>query len=138
MARGRSATTRSTSTPISRACTSKRPNRPTQGSLKLMSDRPYSKMIKEKLILRDYLAADRTVLANERTFLAYVRTALTLFAAGATSIHFFQSLVIQIAGWILMPLGVITLIIGLTRYKKMQRQIRDEMEEGNPPTPNTE
>ncbi|MEE8503247.1 MAG: DUF202 domain-containing protein [candidate division NC10 bacterium] len=95
-------------------------------------------MIKEKLILRDYLAADRTVLANERTFLAYVRTALTLFAAGATSIHFFQSLVIQIAGWILMPLGVITLIIGLTRYKKMQRQIRDEMEEGTPPTPNTE
>jgi putative membrane protein len=103
-----------------------------------MSNRPYSRLNKEKLILRDYLAADRTVLANERTFLAYVRTALTLFAAGVTFIHFFQPLVLQIIGWILMPLGVISLIIGLIRYRKMQTQIRDEMEEASPGAPHTE
>jgi len=44
--------------------------------------------IKGQLILRDHLAADRTILANERTFLAYIRTALTLFVAGLSFIHF--------------------------------------------------
>ena len=42
---------------------------------------PYQ-IIDGQLILRDHLAADRTVLANERTFLAYIRTTLTLFVAG--------------------------------------------------------
>jgi len=32
-------------------------------------------------VLRDHLAADRTILANERTLLAYIRTALTFFIA---------------------------------------------------------
>ena len=32
-------------------------------------------------VIRDHLAAQRTLLANERTFLAYIRTALTLFVA---------------------------------------------------------
>lgn len=103
-----------------------------------MSDKSYPKMIKEKLILRDYLAADRTVLANERTFLAYIRTALTLFAAGVTLTFFFESVVIVMIGWILMPLGVMTLVIGLVRYRKIQRRIRSEMEEGAPPPSRTE
>lgn len=37
-----------------------------------MEEEPYSRFDQEELIIRDYLAADRTVLANERTFLAYV------------------------------------------------------------------
>ena len=103
-----------------------------------VSEPPYSKMIKEKLILRDYLAADRTVLANERTFLAYIRTALTLFAAGVTLIHFFDSVLIIMIGWILMPVGVVTLVIGLVRYRKIQRRIRNEMDAGGPPPSGTE
>ena len=37
---------------------------------------------KEKIILRDYLALERTRLANERTFFAYIRTSLYLILAG--------------------------------------------------------
>ena len=43
-----------------------------------LRDEPYEKYPKEDLILRDWLAADRTELANERTFLAYIRTALAI------------------------------------------------------------
>ena len=48
--------------------------------------RPYTGL-EDQLILRDHLAADRTILANERTFLAYIRTALTLFVAGLSFVH---------------------------------------------------
>ena len=37
---------------------------------------------KEDMILRDFLATDRTILANERTLLAYLRTFISFFAAG--------------------------------------------------------
>ena len=102
-----------------------------------MSERPYFKVPKEKMILRDYLAADRTILANERTFLAYIRTGLTLFVAGVTFIHFFDPVLIIIMGWTFIPLGVIMLAVGAMRYRKMQSVLR-EMEEGGPRTPNTE
>ena len=102
-----------------------------------MSERSYPKVAKEKMILRDYLAADRTTLANERTFLAYIRTGLTLFVAGVTFIHFFDPAMIVILGWIFVPLGIVVFVIGAMRYKKMQSLLR-EMEEGGPRTPSTE
>jgi len=52
---------------------------------------PYSKFNQSEMILRDYLAQDRTKLANERTFLAYLRTAITFSAAGGTLIKIFTS-----------------------------------------------
>lgn len=42
----------------------------------------YDNVDKDKLIIRDYLALDRTKLANSRTLLAYIRTAAAVFAAG--------------------------------------------------------
>ena len=41
-----------------------------------MNNAPYTQFKKEELILRDYLAADRTALANERTLMAYIRTSV--------------------------------------------------------------
>ncbi len=81
---------------------------------------------KEHLFLRDHLAAQRTVLANERTFLAYIRTALTLLVAGVSFIRFFGSGVIQVLGWMLLPLGVFTLVKGVISFKKMARRIEEE------------
>jgi putative membrane protein len=102
-----------------------------------MSDRPYSELNKEKLILRDYLAADRTVLANERTFLAYIRTALTLFAAGVTLIYLFPYALIQVVGWLFMPLGLITFIVGFRRYRRLGSRLR-ALEATARSTPHTE
>ena len=81
--------------------------------------RPYAELLEEELILRDYLAADRTILANERTFLAYLRTMLAFVGGGITFIKLFDDLVMQILGWIFIPVGVLVLILGIIRYRSM-------------------
>lgn len=81
--------------------------------------RSFPRLSRDNLILRDFLAVDRTVLANERTFLAYVRTALALVVAGASFVRFFDTIGAIILGWIFMPLGAITLAVGVRRYITM-------------------
>ena len=83
----------------------------------------YYEKFSEKLILRDFLAADRTQLANERTLLAYMRTALTLFIAGVSFIRFFGNIVIVYIGWIFIPVGIIAAVIGTKRYYRMKRPL---------------
>jgi putative membrane protein len=85
-----------------------------------ISDQPYGKFAEDELILRDHLAIDRTALANERTLLAYIRTALAISIAGASLIHFFDSALTTILGIALIPIGVITLLIGIFRHRKYQ------------------
>lgn len=91
-----------------------------------MGDGPEEQKPGASLILRDRLAEDRTALANERTFLAYVRTALTLFAAGVTFIKFFGSSLVEVIGWVLLPLGLYTMAKGVTSYRRMKRVMREE------------
>lgn len=86
--------------------------------------RPYTGL-EDQLILRDHLAADRTILANERTFLAYIRTALTLFVAGLSFVHLkvFDSHIVEAIGVIFILFGIVTFFLGLVRYKRMQALI---------------
>jgi putative membrane protein len=88
-----------------------------------MSDNPYKKFSRDKLILRDFLAADRTVLANERTFLAYVRTALALIILGITAWHFLETDFYKIIGIISIALGFLVFIIGIVHYQRMNKKI---------------
>ena len=81
-------------------------------------------LCKSDMILRDFLAIDRTVLANQNTFLAYLRTALTLFVAGLTFVRFFDHSVVEIIGWIFVPLGVGTFAVGLLRYNRLRRVLK--------------
>jgi len=92
----------------------------------------------------DILASFRTILANERTVLSYVRTALTLFVAGVTFVHFFDSTLIHVVGWIFIPLGLITVIIGVFRYNRekylihqvsFRKTLRDGAEDDDHSTP---
>jgi putative membrane protein len=85
---------------------------------------PYEQFAATELILRDQLAIDRTVLANERTFLAYCRTSLALILSGAGCIKFFESIVSDLAGWILIALGLVVSIIGVWRSSIIARNIR--------------
>jgi len=80
----------------------------------------YQKFTDLKLNLTDQLAAIRSLLANERTFLSYQSSALTFFVAGLTLIKFFEWEWIEIIGWILLPVGVSTGILGAYRYAKMR------------------
>jgi putative membrane protein len=86
---------------------------------------PYTKFSEEELILRDQLAIDRTILANESTFLAYIRTSLAIIAGGATLIHFFEEILSQYIGWMLVAFGLVILIMGYKRFKRMERTINE-------------
>ena len=55
----------------------------------------------ESMRISDYLAVDRTIMANERTLLAYIRTSVGLLIAGLALIRFFHQThfdVYQISG----------------------------------------
>lgn len=84
---------------------------------------PYVRFDEDDLILRDHLAADRTMLANERTLLAYVRTALTLIIVGVSLLKLFESKETHIIAWILIPCGMVMAVIGLVRFYKMKKMV---------------
>jgi putative membrane protein len=100
----------------------------------MIDGEPYAQVKTSQLILRDVLAADRTALANERTFLAYVRTSLTLLLCGVSIIRFFDSAVLAVIGWALLPLCPLAAAVGLIRYRQMGAALRRlralESEEG--------
>lgn len=79
--------------------------------------------IKGRLSLRDYLSAHRTVLANSRTWMGNIRTSLTFFIAGVSFIQFFGSEIIQIIGWVFVPIGIFNLIYGFFRYNQSKKMI---------------
>lgn len=81
----------------------------------------YKKFIDFTIPLTDQLAVARTILANERTFLSYQRTALTLAVSGISFIHFFDNLIIAIIGWIFIPAALITMALGIKRYRNMKK-----------------
>jgi putative membrane protein len=84
---------------------------------------PYSRFNKEKLTLRDELAIDRTKLANERTLMSYVRLGITLVIAGITIINLSKVNWFSVFGIICIPIGIGIGIIGMVRYKKMNKHI---------------
>ena len=83
----------------------------------------YDRFKVSEMILRDHLAADRTLLANQTTFLAYIRTALTFFVAGITFIRFFDVSAIEIVGWAFIPAAVFTFWLGLFRYRRLRTDL---------------
>lgn len=88
-----------------------------------MADTPYSRFGDKELILRDELAVDRTRLANERTLLAYLRAGVALMIAGVSIIHFSQHGWFRVIGFVCIPSGVLTGIVGVVRFRKMNRTI---------------
>ncbi|MCX6992623.1 MAG: DUF202 domain-containing protein [Kiritimatiellaeota bacterium] len=88
-----------------------------------MNDSPYGRFDSEDLILRDELAIDRTLLANERTMLAYLRSGVALLIAGVSIVHFSQEGWFWAVGIACIPIGIITGIIGVAKYRRMNRSI---------------
>ncbi len=87
-------------------------------------DSPYSRFGADVLILRDELAIDRTLLSNERTLLAYLRSAVALILAGFTMIHFSADVSwFWLAGFVSIPVGILAGLIGVARFRNMNRMI---------------
>jgi Predicted membrane protein len=80
---------------------------------------------KEKMILRDFLAADRTLLANERTLLAYIRTGIGIIAIAITLIKLFDDAFTYALGILFIFVGIIPMILGVQRYKRINRKIEN-------------
>lgn len=76
------------------------------------------------MILRDYLAKDRTMLANERTFLSFVRTAVGFAGTGIACIKLVSDQTIVIAGIVMMVISPLIFFYGLSRYLAVRKRIQ--------------
>ncbi len=86
----------------------------------------YGKTLSEKaqiLEFSDYLAIDRTVMANERTLLAYIRTGVGLLIAGLALIRFFKQThfdYYEIAGILSIVAAISVTILGIRDFFHMR------------------
>ena len=76
------------------------------------------------LSLADRLAIDRTLLANERTLLAYLRSTMALVIVGLTFLHFFEFGTLRYFGIGAIPGGIAVGMVGIRRFRRMNRSIR--------------
>lgn len=103
-----------------------------EGEMTPVDQDPYTRMNEGPLIPRDWLAIDRTHLANERTLLAYVRTAITLFLVGMSFIqlpYFHPNPEIDadwytLLGWVLVGVSLVVFVIGVQRFNVFRRKLR--------------
>jgi len=78
---------------------------------------------REQIILRDYLALERTKLANERTLLSYIRSSLYLLIGGLALLKIEDFERIDYLGYLSLLLTVLFLIIGIYRFRKLNNQL---------------
>lgn len=91
----------------------------------------YYKDFKNDMILRDYLAYDRTRLALTRTVLAFVRTALGLLATGLGLIILQEAVSLQFVGYGIVLVALAVLVLGYAYWKKYQKRL-DSLEDDDP------
>ncbi|MFP4023690.1 MAG: DUF202 domain-containing protein [Thiohalospira sp.] len=80
---------------------------------------------KDEIILRDYLALERTRLANERTLLAYSRTSLYMLLGGIAFIEMNDFTQIRWVGAIAILLSLLLMILGIYRYFQIKYRLSD-------------
>lgn len=88
----------------------------------LQIGRPFTN--RDKLILRDHLALERTRLANERTFMAYIRSALYLIVGGLALMELHGTANLQWIGIVALALATIFAVIGIIRFTQLKKQLK--------------
>ena len=81
-------------------------------------------MVDKELIVRDWLAIDRTHLANERTFLAYFRTFVVILSSAIAILKVDVLHELKELGIFLLILSPIILAVGLFRFFYVRRQVK--------------
>ncbi len=71
---------------------------------------------KEEIILRDYLALERTRLANERTLLSYTRASLYMILGGITFLQLQDFKEIRWIGYATLASSIVIILIGIYRF----------------------
>lgn len=78
----------------------------------------------KELILRDYLALERTRLANERTLFAYIRTSLYLLTAGIGIFQVESISRLHGLAWICVISGAVLFVLGFIRFRQMRKHLK--------------
>jgi putative membrane protein len=79
---------------------------------------------KERIILRDYLALERTRLANERTLFAYLRTSVYLILGGIAFLQLEGLVQIKWLGYLSLGLSVVFLVAGIFTYYRLKNKLK--------------
>lgn len=77
------------------------------------------------LVLREFLAIERTKLANERTLLTYIRTGLYFLVAGSTLGYVIDSAFWNTMGFPLIVVGLLIAALGGIRFVRVSRKIAE-------------
>ncbi|HYD89945.1 MAG TPA: DUF202 domain-containing protein [Flavobacterium sp.] len=80
---------------------------------------------RKEIILRDYLALERTRLSNWRNFLAYITTSLHLII-GAIALFEVEGLArIKYLGYFAIALSVIIMVFGTLNFVALRKKLKD-------------
>jgi putative membrane protein len=86
-------------------------------------------LLREGAVLNNEGSTARDHLANERTFLAWIRTALSISGVGLGLLKW-QGIA-NGAGYLVLSLGVLALLMSTVRYLKVMRQLSQRQFEPN-------
>lgn len=78
----------------------------------------------QEVILRDYLAIERTRLANERTLLSYIRSSLYLLLGGIAFLQLKNFPDFRYLAILSLVFSAIFLIIGVYRFVVLKRSLK--------------
>jgi putative membrane protein len=78
----------------------------------------------QELIVRDYLARQRTYLANDRTLLSFIRTSLYFLVSGTALMEVNALEHIRELGYLAFALSLATLIIGVYSFFRVKKKLK--------------
>lgn len=80
--------------------------------------------LEKEMIPRDYLARQRTALANDRTLLSYIRTSLYFLVSGTALIKVEDLENVMEFGYVSFGISLAMLILGFYNYFKIKTRLK--------------
>jgi len=77
-----------------------------------------------QMIVRDYLARQRTTLANDRTLLSYIRTSLYFLVSGTALMEVNVLSHIRDLGYVAFALSIGLMFLGFFNYFKLKKKLK--------------
>lgn len=80
--------------------------------------------LEKEMIPRDYLARQRTALANDRTLLSYIRTSLYFLVSGTALVKVEDLENVKGLGYVSFAISLSMLMLGFYNYFKIRRRLK--------------
>lgn len=80
--------------------------------------------LERELIIRDYLARQRTTLANDRTLLSFIRTALYFLVSGTALFEVKELDHVRDLGYLAFGLSFVFLFVGIANYFRIRKKLK--------------